>query len=552
MRFLFLLFILNLFTFNIWAQDSSYYWISFKYKGNNAYSLSDPIAYLSPKAIERRTLYNIAFDSLDLPVNPDYINTIQSMGALVVKRSKWLNGIVITNVSPSILTAIYNLPYVQSGMRISPRLAGRDHGKSGFRKEDLELNLSHAPLDYGLAYNQIQLIKGDCLHELGYRGEGMTIALLDGGFYNVDVMDAFDSLFTHKQIKGVFDFVDMDTIVYDYASAHGTYVLSCMAAYIPGVMIGTAPKADYYLLRTENTSSEYIIEEYNWALGAEYADSVGADIINSSLGYTTFDDTSHNHTYADMNGNTAPSTRAADIAASRGILVVNSAGNSGNNSWYYIGAPADGDSVLTVGAIDSLGMMASFSSYGPTYDGDVKPNACAKGKNVIVAYTGGGVTYSNGTSFASPILCGVAACLWQSARSKNNIEILHAIEKSAHTYSTPTTHGGYGIPDFCQAYYKFQNVIDASIWQNLTEPIVFPNPFTTDIIILYEATYDSEGGYALFDAKGKYLAEKKLKFHKDYIYQIPIETLNDKADGVYFIHFDVGDKKYILKTIKGK
>ncbi len=307
--------------------------------------------------------------------------------------------------------------------------------------------------DYGQAFNQINMLNGIPLHDLGYDGAGMTIAVLDAGFLNANVLSAFDSLWLNNQIIGYKDFVSPLAPDIFGSHTHGTSVLSTMGANLPAEMVGTAPKADYWLLRSEDDATEYLIEELNWASAAEYADSVGVDVINSSLVYNTFDDPAQDHTYAYMDGNTTPITIAADLAASKGILVVNSAGNSGSSSWHYIGAPADGDSVFSIGAVNSSGVYASFSSTGPTYDGRIKPNVVAQGQGstIISAYSGN-VISGNGTSFSSPITAGMVASLWQAHPDKKNTEIMEAIQQSATQALNPDSLLGFGIPDYFAAH----------------------------------------------------------------------------------------------------
>lgn len=272
--------------------------------------------------------------------------------------------------------------------------------------------------NYGQATGQTQMIAMDALHNLGYAGEGMLIALLDGGFLDANIMPSLDSVFSNNQVLATWDFVSNDANVYD-DNWHGASVFSCIAANVPGEMVGTAPHAQFLLLRSEDVSSEYIIEEYNYAAAAEFADSAGADVIHSSLGYTKFDDASQDHTYADMNGNTAPATIAADLAAKKGIIVTSSAGNEGNSQWNYISVPADGDSVLAVGAVDQQAMYSSFSSNGPSADGRVKPDVAAVGGSTFLFMPfNPSVVQASGTSFSGPIIAGAAACLWQSWPTK--------------------------------------------------------------------------------------------------------------------------------------
>ena len=291
------------------------------------------------------------------------------------------------------------------------------------------------------------------MHAAGFRGEGMHIAVLDAGFPGVNVIPAFQPLFQQNRLLSTFDVVRGGTSVYDIDS-HGTWVLSTMAAYQPNAFIGTAPNASYHLIRTEdNRGTESPVEEAYWLIGAEYADSVGVDIINSSLGYRDFDNPDFSYSYSQMDGNTALSTRAADLASAVGILVVNSAGNSGNNAaWPYVSAPADGDSVLSVGAVDSLGVRIGFSSVGPTADGQIKPNLATQGSQTAIIDPSGFIGRGSGTSFASPVLAGMAAGFWQANPTLTAQQVRQYLELSGSQASAPDNLLGYGIPDFRRAY----------------------------------------------------------------------------------------------------
>ncbi|MFI5219677.1 MAG: S8 family serine peptidase, partial [Bacteroidia bacterium] len=370
--------LLTFLSLQIFAQDK--YVVRLANKNNSPFSFSNPSAYLSSRAIQRRTNQNIPIDSADLPVNPAYISGISGTGAAILGRTKWLNAVIIQTSSSSVLNAISNLPYVVNVNNVGRHAGGNNIPYNKFSNELLRTDEMYngnanrtASFDYGPSLNQIQMIGGDLMHDNGFTGTGIHIAVIDAGFENADNMDAFDSLFANNQVLGTRDFVDNETNVYDNSS-HGSMVLSIIGGNWPGNIVGTAPHAKFWLLRSEDAATEYLIEEYNWAEAAEFADSVGADVINSSLGYTEFDDPAHNHTYNDMDGNTAPSTRAADFAAKKGMIVCNSAGNSGNDPWNFIGAPADADSILAIGAVDDLENYASFSSNGPTSDGRVKPD----------------------------------------------------------------------------------------------------------------------------------------------------------------------------------
>jgi hypothetical protein len=378
------------------------------------------------------------------------------------------------------------------------------------------------------------MIGGIELHDQGYMGQGMVIAVLDGGFSSVDQMAAFDSLFMNDRILGVWDFVSRTSNVYQ-GSAHGTAVLSTMGGNLPGELVGTAPEAGYYLLRTEDTGSEYLIEEFNWASGAEYADSVGADVINSSLSYKTFDDPDQDHSYDDMDGNTAPCTIAADRAMSRGMIVVNSAGNSGNDPvWPYIGAPADGDSVFTIGAVNPDGEYVSFSSIGPTADGRLKPNFVAQGSQAVVASISGGVTTSSGTSFSSPISAGMTACLLQFNPSMTNMEVLDAIQMSGSQANDPDEYMGYGIPNFGMASLILKG-FDTGIISEPNDIDVFPNPFDDELKIAYNSPDTQSVSIQLYDITGKLLYAKDnitRKYGFNYFY---VGGLQELKYGVYFL-----------------
>ena len=441
---------------NAFAQDR--YVIHFANKNNSPYSINNPQQFLSQRAIDRRTKQGIVIDQSDLPVNPSYVTGVASTGAIVLNTSRWLNTATVQITNPAQLNMISALSYVSSVGNVG-RYGHQKNGNEKFADEKI-----HTPVinnssflrtnsfNYGQASVQTQMISINALHDLGYAGEGMLIALLDGGFMDANIMPALDSVFANNQVIATWDFVSNDANVYD-DNWHGASVFSCIAANVPGEMVGTAPHAQFLLLRSEDVNSEYIIEEYNYASAAEYADSAGADVIHSSLGYTTFDDPSQNHTYADMNGNTAPATIAADLAAKKGIIVTSSAGNEGNSQWNYISVPADGDSILAVGAVDQQAMYSSFSSNGPSADGRIKPDVAAVGGGTFLYMPfNPSVVQASGTSFSGPIIAGAAACLWQSWPSKKNMEIVQAIKRSANQYFNPDTLLGYGIPNFNTAY----------------------------------------------------------------------------------------------------
>jgi len=438
------------------SQEVYKYAIFFKKKGvNNPYSVNQPEAYLSKRTIERKNRMGIKISKTDLPVNPKYVGEIKKLipSALVLNKSKWLNFVVIQTTDSSWQKTIKLPSYVKeikliyagkppksTSQRVfTPSTAGNDCSKIDLKS-----------IQYGSADFQVKSLKLNELHQKNYLGQDVVIAVLDGGFSNVDKIEAFHHLRQANRILGTFDFAGNETEVYGDGE-HGTMVLGCMAGYVENKILGAAPFASYYLLRTEETGSETVSEEYNWVSGAEFADSVGADLINSSLGYTKFDKNSGSYTYADMNGKTALISRGANMAVSKGILVVNSAGNSGNDSWKYIGAPADAEKVFSVGATNKLDERVEFSSVGPTSDGRIKPNVMALGSYSVVINASGSVTNASGTSFSSPIMCGALACLMQKYNYLKPESIMRAVEASSNNATNPNPEMGYGIPDFTKA-----------------------------------------------------------------------------------------------------
>ena len=361
--------------------------------------------------------------------------------------------------------------------------------------------------NYGNTANQIEMIKGDYLHQQGFTGAGMQIAVIDAGFPNVNTLAAFQRIRDNNQILGGYDFVDRSTNFYS-GHNHGTNVLSDIAGYIDGQFVGTAPDASYYLFRTEDAANEVPLEESLWVEAAERADSLGVDVINTSLGYTTFDNSNYNYSYADMNGTTAFITRGAEIGVSRGMILVNSAGNSGNDSWKYIGAPADAPSVFSVGAVNATKTIASFSSFGPTADNRVKPDVLAHGQNVyVIDHVSGFPKTSNGTSFSSPIMTGVVACFWQAFPNANNTEIMQRIRESADRYSNPHEQYGYGIPNFQNAYNAVLNIDKEKFINGVS---VYPNPLNNRFSIQATKTIDITSlSIQIYNVIGKKVFEKK-------------------------------------------
>jgi subtilisin family serine protease len=368
--------------------------------------------------------------------------------------------VLIKTSDANALARINTFPFVKRSNTVAPRSSTRHLLSTELPDETKEapVSVKHAAgqttaLDYGRMYNQIHIHNGDYLHNLGFSGQGMTIAIIDAGFYNYLNSPAFDSVRLQGRVLGTWDYVHNEASVNEDAT-HGAYVFSLLAANRPGIVVGTAPHASYWLLKSEDTDSEYPVEEQNWAVAAEFADSAGVDMISTSLGYADFDNSAFNHSYAQRDGKTAMISIAADLAAKKGILVVVAAGNSGASSGdeKYISCPADADSVLTIGSIDINGNIASSSSWGPNGAGLLKPNVVAVGDNAIIASaTAGNPTTGSGTSYACPNMAGLVACLWQVFPEFGNMQIIDAVQRSASKYANPDFRFGYGIPDFKKA-----------------------------------------------------------------------------------------------------
>lgn len=444
------------------AQFSRYI-VKLKNKTGTPYSISNPSQFLTQRSISRRTRYNIPVDTTDLPVTPRYIDSIRLAGNVTVLGwSKWLNQVCIRTSDNAALARISALPFVESTSAIAAKQK-TNSTKLEDSSEEINLTVSSRPsaaqnstgyYDYGSAYTQIHLHNTEFLHNYGLRGQNMQICVTDDGFFNYQTLPTFDSVRNNNQILGTWDFVTNDASVNE-DDAHGMKCFSTIAANMPGSFVGTAPQASYYLYRTEDIATEYPVEEHNWAVAAERADSLGVDVLSVSLGYTTFDNALFNHTYSDLTGNKTMIVQAINLAAKKGMLVVVAAGNDGNTSWHYIATPADADSALTVGAVNSNRLVGSFSGYGPNADGQIKPDVAAIGNPAVIANSNTGIPVTgSGTSYACPIMAGTATCLWQAFPEINNFQLMQALRQSADRFLNPDDRSGYGIPDVKVAFVK--------------------------------------------------------------------------------------------------
>ncbi len=488
-------------------------WVYLTSKPDAEIYLSNPLQMLSQRAIDRRTVQNIPLDITDVPVHHPFVMAVEnSPGITVMARSKWMNALHVRG-SQQDIAALQNLTFVASVDFANNDL---NSGRSAAVAKNMELQVD---FPYGDSANQIQMLQGHLLHQQGYTGQGKLIAVLDAGYPGVDTAGPFARLRDNGLILGGYNFVDRNDDIYS-RSSHGTLVLSTMGGYASGQLVGTAPDSGYYLFITEDTASENPVEESLWVEAAEAADSLGVDIINSSLGYFNYDDPGYSYSFDQMDGNTGFASRGADHAFSKGILVVVSAGNSGNSPNPNIGVPADAHTALTIGAVNASGNFASFSSVGPTADGRIKPDVAAQGQGVVVAGPSGNIGTSSGTSFSSPIIAGMAASLWQAAPSLTNVQLAQVIRESAHLFDSPNFQMGYGIPNFSVA---LQNALLSTDSFAIVPPMVYPNPFSDKITL---ANIAPQAVMTLFDTSGRVLLRTSPGQS-----QIETETL---VNGMYF------------------
>ncbi len=489
-----------------YAQFSKYI-IRLKDKGTNPFSISNPIQYLTQRSINRRTRQSIVIDSTDLPITPRYIDSIRLAGAVtILNSSKWLNQVAIQTTDAVALAKINSFPFVIS----TGPIAARNQQSNKPVNKKLDATLTDIPgnqtpsiiaadyYSYGQSYGQVHLHNGEFLHNRGFRGQGMQMAVLDAGFFHYLTLPTFDSIRNNGQVLGTWDFVAGNASV-DEDNSHGMNCLSTIAANMPGVFMGTAPKTSFYLYRTEDVNSEYPIEEQNWVAGIERADSLGIDISSTSLGYFTFDNAVFNYTYANMDGNTTLSARGADLAAKKGILCVFAAGNEGTSAWHYIITPSDADSVMAVGAVNTSGVIGNFSSYGPSSDGQIKPSVSAVGVGAVIANPGNGQpTFGNGTSFACPNMAGLTTCLWQAFPEINNMGIINVMQQSATRANNPDDRTGYGIPDMKKAFVKLikQLYLQQSAVANCAVTLQFTAKTDSVISILVERKLPADINYS--------------------------------------------------------
>lgn len=453
---------------SLFSQEYHYkFRLLLKDKGQTHYSLDKPEEFLSVKAIERRAKYAIAIDSTDLPVSDNYIKTIESLGGAIASKSKWLSSITVHCEDSLLVDKLKELPFVAEAIFVWKGAVAVDNMQTdSVINYPAEETVSFGNY-YGKGFDNIKLNNGQYLHDAGYKGKGMDIAVIDAGFNHFPQIEMLNNL----DIKGTKGFIYQHQDLFSNANQHGLSVLSCIGTNKPMQFVGTAPEASFWLLNTEDSRSEFPVEEDYWAAAVEYADSVGVYVVNTSLGYNSFDNPAYSYTHASLDGRTAFITRAANKAASKGMLLVISAGNSGDSEWRKITPPSDAVNVLTVGAVQRDSIVARFSSRGMTADLRVKPDVMALGVGSTVVNDNGLVSRSSGTSFSSPIMCGMVACLWQAFPELNNREIINIVRQSSDRYDSFNEDYGYGIPDMKKAMELARSKVDQ---KNKQKTVIIP------------------------------------------------------------------------------
>ncbi len=554
--FLFLFILLNFYP-DAKAQFSKYI-IRFKDKNGTPFSIDDPSQFLSTRSLQRRTRQNIAIDETDLPVAPAYIDSVRFAGAVIIlNKSKWLNQICIQTTDAAALVKINSFSFVLS---LQPVFRSLSNAVSADKFNEqistiASQNASQTTSDYynyGASNAQISIHEGEFLHNKGFTGEGMLMAIMDAGFFRYKTLTAFDSLRNNNQVAETYDFVNNEISV-DEDNAHGMFCFSIIAANWPGRLVGSCPKATFHLYRTEDAGSELPVEEQNWVVAAERADSIGVDVFSTSLGYTTFDNSVFNHTYQDFDGNTTIIARANDLAAKKGIISVVAAGNEGSKTWHYISTPADADSVLTVGAVNASGTVAGFSSYGPSADGQVKPTVASVGEGAAIANIDDQPAFGNGTSFATPNMAGLITCLWQAFPDFTNMEIIEAVKQSSSIYTNPNDRIGYGIPNFRKA---FNNLSELRIIKNSDSILgddyikLYPNPFKETFTVLLKPQHSGKGTLRLYDAAGRLYKIKQINVQTGQPQLILFDDVKVLGAGIYIVKYNDGVTKKSIRIFK--
>lgn len=533
-----LIFAFILIAFTSLSQETRYrYLVLFKDKNNSAYSVRNPELFLSAAAIKRRLKNKVAITEQDLPVNQAYIQEIKATGALIVYPLKWINGVLIKE-KPKNIAKIKALKSVASLYKNMPLDSSSD---LRLQVQANQISDDANALDYGISLPQITQLGVDQMHAKGFSGKDIKIAVLDDGFSRADQIGFLQAIYTDKRLLGTLVTNPNLNSVYE-GGAHGTQVWSTIAAQAPGRLFGTAFQAQFAIAQTEESEHELLVEEANWMRGAEWADSLGTDIISSSLGYSEFDNSRYHHRYTDMDGRTTLVSKAAAWAASKGIICIISAGNQGSDSWKYITAPADADSILSVGAVDRTGLRASFSSIGPSADLRIKPDIAAMGLATIAGLPSGSFGSISGTSFSAPLIAGLVAGIMQANPQKTAQEIIQVVRKSGTQASKPDQLLGFGIPHFDRISQLLNPVLSVETQEKSTFK-VFPNPASLGQRIRVFTDGTPTGTLEIINTQGTIVESINFRQAEFDFFAAPF------VSGKYYFRFTFGNQVKVIPVL---
>lgn len=502
-----------------YAQEDA--WVYFNNKPNAQTFLDNPLSMLTQRALDRRAAQGIALTVSDAPIEQSYIDQITAAEGIEVKaQSKWMNCLHIRG-SLTDIEALANLTFVN-------HIRYADHSLNAKMPQTATINPVNKQLDtqeiftYGNSLNQVSMLNAHLLHQQDFTGSGKIIAVMDSGFSAVNTIIPFNRMFNNGLYLGGYNYVGGNNDVFSTHN-HGTLVLSCMSGYVDGQLVGTAPDAQYYLYITEDISSENPVEESYWVQAAEEADRVGADVISTSLGYFGYDNPNYSYAYSDMTGDKAFASQGANIAFSKGMVVLASAGNSGNSANPYVGVPAEATNVLAVGAVQFNEVYATFSSIGPSFDGRIKPDVMAKGQSTTLSNTAGNIVTASGTSFSCPVMAGAVASFWQAVPWATNQQVVDFVKQSADRFLNPTDQYGYGIPDLQLAL----NMALLSVSENRNARfLIYPNPVNDVVSVSFPNGFEV-AKMTLYTNLGQIVSEKEITSNQP----LSIENL---SSGMYY------------------
>jgi len=521
----------------IQAQNFNYF-VKFTDKNNSSFSVSSPEEFLSSRAISRRSRHQIAITEEDLPVNSTYILGVEAVGNVSVRQSsKWFNGVLIQATSGDaelvkLLPYVIDIEFIAEG-NVGGRVAKQleVEAKSVFESDTLF---------------QSEILGISEMRADGYQGQDMLIAVMDGGFSGMTDVPPFSALYTGNRVLMSYNFITRTNDVYQYTD-HGTKVMSLLAAVQESPDYGgSVPEADFLLFVTEDINFEYRLEEYRWLVAAEKADSAGANVISSSLGYNTFDDASMNYSKSELDGLTAVITKAAQRAAEKGILVVTSGGNTGlSDPWEAVLFPGDIIDGLAVGSITSNSTPSVFSPRGSTADGRIKPDVMAYGSGTYVINKLGNIVTASGTSFAAPQVAGLATGIWQAHPNVRLKDLIEAFKSSSSNAGTPNTDIGYGIPSY-QALYNYLAAEESAHWFS-----VYPNPVVESEYLkirIFDPLENSKVHIKMFDRLGKPLTDDNLNISwQNNMYFLELASL---PRGIYILNLQSSKNFSRVKILK--